>query len=815
MPDDKPKSPFECLNDVSTEKDVLGFRPYVEAIAEFLTAEGTRPPITLSIEGQWGCGKSSFMKQLKEEIDNKNKGEEEIKYFTVWFNSWKYDKEDELWASFALNFMDELSRQLSWKNRQSSRVKLFYLRYKLLLKSNFLVFVHFSWSIFSFILIFSFLSLLITYVLHSLGMPLPNFINDELVKNFSNFVLISAPFVGLIKYFSAEKWFIDAFRDPFGLKKLESNTNYRERLSFREHFHSDLNEIIRSYVGDSKVYVFIDDLDRCEVPKAAELMQAINLLISDNSKVYFSLAIDRKVISAGLAAKNEKVISYMGVEGLEYGYDFIEKFIQLPFKVPSPKSADFLKFLISADKTETKTLLNSSEPVNKSSISEGLASEKLPEGDIKSVQNAAKGEESESIGSNNVETESDKKEIQNDEDCAEDPEISTLILEMVSPALDNNPRRIKQFINQFRFQRTIGKRTGIFSYTEGTAPENMWNCKKLAKFVVISIKWNSFILALNSNRTLLSLLQEYALKPGNEDKNLENWIRDERLIGLLRYGCIEDGNLSKNAAEYTLSGLDFSKLLQISPIVPSPEEGTEFSSIIFDGIEFIRIPSGDFMMGSNEYNNEQQIHKVNIGNPFYLGKYPVTQKQWVAVMGNNPSYFKGDDLPVESVSWEDVQKFIKRLNKREGTDNYRLPSEAEWEYACRAGTTTRYYFGDDESKLGDYAWYSGYSTYEEWNKNKDKISKEGTHPVGQKKSNPWGLYDMHGNVWEWVQDKYHGDYEGASSDGSAWEDGDSSNRVLRGGSWDYDARGCRSAFRNGGDPDDRGYDVGFRLLRKL
>lgn len=750
MSGDKSESSFECLNDVSMKEDMLGFRPYVEAIAEFLTAEGTKPPITLSIEGQWGCGKSSFMKQLKEEIENKNEGKEETKYFTVWFNSWKYEKEEELWASFALNFMDELSKKPSWRRLQYSRLKLFLLRYKLRLKSNFLIFVHFSWSILSFTLIFSFLFLLATYVLNYLGMPLPYFINTGLIKNVTNIVLVLTPLVGLLNYFATEKWFIDVFRDPFGLKKIESNTNYEEHISFRDHFQADLNEIIKSYVGDSKVYVFIDDLDRCEVPKAAELMQAINLMISDNSKVYFSLAMDRKVISAGLAAKNEKIIDYLGVEGLEYGYDFIEKFIQLPFKVPSPKSADFLKFLISTDETETEAPLNPSEPVDKSSISEDFITDKPPEEDLISLQDKPKEQEVESDNSNNTKTESNKQEIQNDKDCVEDLEISKLIMEMVSPALDNNPRRIKQFINQFRFQRTIGRRTGLFSYKEGTAPENMWNCKKLAKFVAISIKWNSIISALNSNRMLLTRLQKYALKPENEDKNLEKWSRDERLIGLLRYGCVE-GNPSQNAAEYMLSGLDLSKLLQVSPVIVYPEESMYGFSLPGIGeMEFVRIPAGEFMMGSpsNEegrYDSESPIHKVTIKNPFYLGKYPVTQRQWVAVMGDNPSYFKGDNLPIENVSWEGVQDFIKKLNEMEGTDKYRLPYEAEWEYSCRAGATTRYSFGDDESELKDYCWYSGDSTYEKWDKNKDKILKEGkTHTVGQKKPNSWGLYDMHG-----------------------------------------------------------------------
>ncbi len=158
-------------------------------------------------------------------------------------------------------------------------------------------------------------------------------------------------------------------------------------------------------------------------------------------------------------------------------------------------------------------------------------------------------------------------------------------------------------------------------------------------------------------------------------------------------------------------------------------------------MKFALIPAGEFMMGSEEYDEEKPVHKVTINKPFYLGIYPVTQREWEAVMGNSPSNFKGDDLPVEHVSWDDVQEFIKKLNEKEGTDKYRLPSEAEWEYAARAGTTTRYSFGDDKSKLSDYAWYSTEMPF--WHSSK-------TPEVGQKKPNPWGLCDMPGNVYEWV-----------------------------------------------------------------
>ncbi len=224
------------------------------------------------------------------------------------------------------------------------------------------------------------------------------------------------------------------------------------------------------------------------------------------------------------------------------------------------------------------------------------------------------------------------------------------------------------------------------------------------------------------------------------------------------------------------------------------------------GMEFVPVLAGEFDMGSlaNEagrYDDEGPVHRVKLTKAFYMGKFEVTQKQWRDVMGTNPSYFSDDGLPVEQISWNDIQEFIEKLNKKENTNKYRLPSEAEWEYTARAGTVTRYYFGNDEAMLGDYAWY--YTN-----------SDRKTHSVGQKKPNPWGLYDVHGNVWEWVQDIYQDSYSSAPTDGSAWE-GDGSERVLRGGSWFDDGRICRSAFRGYLDPSAHGFNFGFRLLRDL
>jgi formylglycine-generating enzyme required for sulfatase activity len=225
------------------------------------------------------------------------------------------------------------------------------------------------------------------------------------------------------------------------------------------------------------------------------------------------------------------------------------------------------------------------------------------------------------------------------------------------------------------------------------------------------------------------------------------------------------------------------------------------------GMGFVLIPAGEFDMGSpaNEagrQDNEGPVHHVKIPSEFYLGKYEVTQKQWRDVMGSSPSNFKGDNLPVESVSWNDVQDFIKKLNEKEGGNKYRLPSEAEWEYAVRAGTATRYFIGDNESNLDEYEWFINNSNYR-------------TNPVGQKKPNPWGMYDMYGNVFEWVQDKGHSDYNGAPTDGSAWESGDGYYRIIRGSMYLDGPKGLRSAYRSKIPNGDAPNNVGFRLVRDI
>jgi formylglycine-generating enzyme required for sulfatase activity len=218
------------------------------------------------------------------------------------------------------------------------------------------------------------------------------------------------------------------------------------------------------------------------------------------------------------------------------------------------------------------------------------------------------------------------------------------------------------------------------------------------------------------------------------------------------------------------------------------------------GMTFVHIPGGSFQMGSNHGNkDEKPVHTVRI-EPFYMMTTEVTQAMWQELMGSNPSHFWGYDSPVDQVSWEDAQEFMQKLNKRDPGKNYRLPSEAELEYACRCGTSNEYYTGDNESDLVRAGWYSG-------------NSDSRTHPVGQKLPNAWGLYDMHGNVWEWCEDWYHKSYEGVPTDGQAWISPEGSFRVLRGGSWYDDHWYCRSSYRGKGGTGVRYYFVGVRVVR--
>jgi formylglycine-generating enzyme required for sulfatase activity len=209
-------------------------------------------------------------------------------------------------------------------------------------------------------------------------------------------------------------------------------------------------------------------------------------------------------------------------------------------------------------------------------------------------------------------------------------------------------------------------------------------------------------------------------------------------------------------------------------------------------MDFMLIQPGTFTMVE-----KQAAHKVTLTKPFYLGKYHVTQEQWTRVMETNPSHFQGPKHPVETVSWEDCQLFVRKLGEKGTGQTFRLPTEAEWEYACRAGSTSRWCYGDAEAGLAEFGWY-------------DLNSGGATHPVGEKKPNAWGLHDMHGNVWQWCAD-WHGDYpQGDITDPTGASTG--SARATRGGEWNRNAYHATSAFRGKTPPAQRLKNIGLRLV---
>ena len=317
---------------------------------------------------------------------------------------------------------------------------------------------------------------------------------------------------------------------------------------------------------------------------------------------------------------------------------------------------------------------------------------------------------------------------------------------------------------------SVGQTTPVGSYPEGVTPEGLydmagnvwewsdsWRDGTHSRRVILGGGWDC------GAEDCLSAHKGYA-PPGR-------WYN---FVGFRLVSCSQPALLdspmeqplqdtTERAAEFD-SSKEQSRQIKINVL-----QGEETS------FEFCPIPAGTFRMKSNE---------VKIDQDFYLGKYPVTQQQWKSVMGNNPSYFNGESLPVEKVSHDDVQAFIQKLNTLCGKQHYRLPTEEEWEYACRSGSTLAYFFGDSARHLGEYAWYG---------LNSGNI----THPVGKKMPNEWGLYDMTGNVWEWT---------------GSWYDSSCLTLVIRGGSWFNEAKCCQSAFRNKFAPGNPNVTIGFRLV---
>ena len=549
------------LSDRPAQKDSLGFTPYVQAVAAFLMHPDTRPPLTLSVEGAWGSGKSSFMLQLQDAVESKGAK-------TVWFNAWRFDKNEELWAAFALDFTSKLGKRYSKWKRPFSHLRLTIHRFD---------WAHGWWQLAKFLI----LAVLFLYLTSSVfryfigqGSNAARFVEsvvatpsklDELLLK----MLLGAGGVGayVVLGFALVRKLAQLIGNPLKIQLANyyRHPNYESRATFLEAFHEDFERLVKEYSDDSKVVVFIDDLDRAEVPRAAELMQALNLLISDSVPVFYVLGLDREKVAAGLAAKYEKVLPYLSsryvegkspaTAGVEFGYSFLEKFIQLPFIVPQPRGDDVDRLLDSFSEVKR----DDSESGLNSDVDAGLL----------------------------VELSSDSDAVRS-------------IVRMVAPSLDYNPRVLKQFVNVFRLRALLASQTGLFGPSRDPDRFHPLTFEQLGKLVALALRWPLLLVDLDADPSLIRRLEDAAWNHQEKgaDEVVLRWLTKHNLVKLIAHPDGEDRTEDPDYAQRCrLFWVDIERFLQVAPYVAgresfeSPENGPAAEPAGSDNLEPARTQS--------------------------------------------------------------------------------------------------------------------------------------------------------------------------------------------------------------------------------
>jgi hypothetical protein len=553
------------LADRATADDSLGFPPYVEAVGEFLLNAGTQPPLTMSIEGSWGSGKSSFMLQLADYLRKRNA-------LAVDFNAWRHEKAEELWAAFAIQFVRSLKRTpKNWRDR---------LRRELALANR-----RFDWSRGSIDLVRVAL-LLVAIAFATVGVPIFAWIAGagtvpKLLAGLKGQThltgWVSTLFTSTLGVGAIAAWLsavVPVWRvatkqisNPLAidLKKYLRAPDYETKVAFLDRFHEDLDRVIGAFVDEGqKVFVFIDDLDRCEVPHAADLMQAINLMLADHGPLVFIIGMDREKVAAGLAVKHEKLLPYLsletpakewttdGLQGLAFGYNFIEKFIQVPFVIPEPTDVD-IERLLAPRRPEAPGTPVAASPLGAPSPGP------MPLGTSSSRDAAPQPRAYVTL------------------DLGADDPVVIDIAKMVAPALDRNPRRIKQFVNLFRLRSLIADATGLFRAPESTPRSKRLTLQKLGKFVALELRWPLLLAHLEQEPSLVADLERIAIdgrlidsagrELENKSRRVTYWSAQPLLMNLLRSRCVTaNGEHDESGiVECGLARIDLLLLLRVAP----------------------------------------------------------------------------------------------------------------------------------------------------------------------------------------------------------------------------------------------------------
>jgi KAP family P-loop domain len=505
-----------------SEEDRLGFGTYVSAVAQFLLDSSTHTPLTLSIEGLWGSGKTSFMLQLQESL--KASGRTRI----VNFNAWQYNADEGLWAAFIHEFDEELSKQLVIGERVRARWKLFRLRAR--------------WQgwVATLTTLFWMLAALIAFITIAAYLAqggLPAFqallnqsgeIDKSAVKTIGLVGGIGGATASLLLFLSQLKVL---FKSPASLDRavrLFAKPDYSAQLPLIHQVTRDFNSLVKAYAGTGDVYVFIDDLDRCEYAKAAELMQALMMLLSRAPNIALIVGLDRDKVAAAMATKQQGLIPYLYniapanayTRGMEYGQQFIEKFIQVSFVLPTPLLSG-LKAMINPDVEELPETLPESQK-----------SEKV----IRIVTGK------------------------------EDSKTLSTVIEMAAQVFDQNPRNVKQFANMFRLQTFIANETGLFgSWRPSTRSGRPLTISQFGKFVLLCMRWPDFVKDAIDDPDMVGRL-EASEKLGEKIPEREaHWLGEQKLMGLLRFGLRSKG---RSKADFSLEDVNFELLSLIAPPRP-------------------------------------------------------------------------------------------------------------------------------------------------------------------------------------------------------------------------------------------------------
>ncbi len=588
------------VSDAPAREDFLGFAPYVQALAHFLTHPRTVPPLTLSVEGEWGSGKSSFMLQLESEIRRRAPGRgargrlrrlftpfREPGAVTVWFNPWRHDKEEALWAAFALKFVDGVKGCMPWGRRLAGNARMFLTRFRW----------REGWRdvLRLIVMLAAFAALAVVVVragqgwsgvvsrverigatgkeAKAGGAPPAEGSRDK--PGLLSFLLgtggaLAAFVAGVSLWKEMSKLVGDPLR--VDLQRYARAPDYERRISFVEQFHRDFSMVLDAYAGDRRVYVFVDDLDRCQVPRAADFMQALNLMVGDDPRVVFVIGMDREKVAASLAVKFKELIPFLGasawspapgdpgsqaVRALEFGSDYIEKFVQIAFRVPQP-SDDNIGVLLA------RLAQDAGAAPSRAAAAWGrprAAGERAPRAPLAGQASPPRGGTRPAAPSAvppATPGDAPRRAIMQ---VSVDSEQVQRIVRTLAPALELNPRRLKQFINIFRLQAYIAASNGRIAHVPGRAGLTL---EQIGKLVALGMRWPVLLAQVEASPSLLARLQEVAV--GNDEGTAAEhfWVRRPDLLALLRAGMTDPGPEGEaRRVAHTLAGVDLTILSQV------------------------------------------------------------------------------------------------------------------------------------------------------------------------------------------------------------------------------------------------------------